>query len=106
MIGQHSDQLVFVLRLQQVFNGAFRQGLESFVGRSKYCKRAFAFQHMDQASGLYRRDQRGKLPAATAVSTISCAFAGKLVKAIGMMANNARVMRRTCVITISNKNER
>ena len=33
MIGQHSDQLVFIFRLQQIFDGAFRQRRKSFVGR-------------------------------------------------------------------------
>ena len=103
MIGQHSDQLVFILRLQKVFDGAFRQGRESFVGRSKHCKGAFAFLHIDQAGGCTAATSVEKLPAATAVSTISCALAGKLVKAIGMMANNARVMRCTCVRKTSDK---
>lgn len=61
MIGQHSDQLVFIFRLQQIFDGAFRQSRKSFVGKSKYCKRAFALQHVNQAGGLYRCDQRGKI---------------------------------------------
>ena len=60
VVGQDGDQLVLVLGLQQVFDGAGRQSGEGSVGRREDGERAFALQRLDQAGSGQRGGQRGE----------------------------------------------
>ena len=60
MIGQHGNQLVLVLGLQQVFHGASRQRGKGGIRRGKDGERAGALQRFDQTGSFNGGNQRGE----------------------------------------------
>ncbi len=60
VIGQHGDQLILVLGLQQVFHGASRQRGKGGIRRGKDGERAGALQRFDQTGGFNGSYQRGE----------------------------------------------
>lgn len=63
VIGQDSNQLILVLRLQQVFNRSCRKRSKSGVGRREHGERAGALQSIDQTCGLNGSNQRFEVPS-------------------------------------------
>ena len=61
MIGQDCDQLVFVFRLQQVFDSASGQGCKGCVRGGENGERASALQGIHQTSGGQSGGQRGEV---------------------------------------------
>ena len=59
MVGQHRDQLLLDLRLEQRVDRAGRQLGERGIGRREHGEGAGSLQRLDQARGLDRGDQRG-----------------------------------------------
>ena len=60
VVGEDRGQLVDVLRLEQIFNGTFRQRCERFVGRGKDGERTFALQRFDKTGSFDSSDQRAE----------------------------------------------
>ncbi len=61
MVGQDCDQLVFVFRLQQVFDSAGGKGCKGGVGWGEDGEGASALQGIDQTSGGQRSGKCGSL---------------------------------------------
>ena len=60
VIGENADQLVFVFRLQQGFDRAFRQLCEGVIGGGEHCEWAIAFQCTNQIRCGQGRGQCGE----------------------------------------------
>ena len=52
MVGENGNQLVFVLRLKEIFHCTLGKLCKSLISWSKHGERAFPFEGVDQVTGL------------------------------------------------------